>query len=77
VADAWPASIVTLAGTVSSAVFALARLTTSGESGGPLRRTVPVKAPVPAVSATELADTETVRVGGASSLRIVPAAWWS
>ena len=76
VAEAWPAAIVTVAGTVPSVVSLLARLTVTAEVVGPVRVTVPVAAPAPPFSATLAGLIVTVRAGS-SSLRMVPWPWLS
>ena len=63
VADAWPAGIVTVMGTVAADVSSLARVTTRSVSNPALRETVAVAAFAPAASETVERSRVSVSVG--------------
>ena len=62
-ADAWPAGIVTVTGTVAAEVSSLARVTTRSVSNPALRETVAVAAFAPAASETVERSRVSVSVG--------------
>ena len=74
VAEACPAAIVTVWGTVASVVSLEVRLTTKGVSVTTSRVTVPVAALFPAFSEMILGLKVTVNLGKTSSSRIVTVA---